>query len=75
MSKVVKYGIRRALFSLVTLPLAFAGYGALYFGLGVLAATSTASVQGWAANLPSVAAVWVLGWVLIAPLVSRPSAA
>lgn len=56
----MKYIIRRALFAVVTLPVALGAYAVIYFGIGLLASTNTASVDAFTSNAWSVGIAWVL---------------
>jgi hypothetical protein len=53
------YTIRRLAVSLATLPVAFAGYGVIYFGLA-LVANSFASVENYVGNLTAIGFAWVI---------------
>lgn len=53
------YTIRRFAVSLATLPVAFAGYGIIYFGLA-LVANSFASVESYVGNLTAIGIAWVV---------------
>lgn len=74
----MKYIIRRAVFAVITMPVAFLAYGVIYFGLGLLTATNTASVPAFLDNLWSIGFAWVVSlafWTQIrdwAERVSRP---
>lgn len=50
----MKYVIRRFVFGIVTLPIAFAGYGLVYFGLGLLSEFGGASVTAYLYNLTAI---------------------
>ena len=67
--KKYKYEIRRAIFAIVTLPLAFAGYGVVYFGIGLLTATNTASVPAFLENLWAIGFAWVVCFTLATQII------
>ena len=56
----MKYIIRRALFATITLPVAFVAYGVIYFGIGFLTATNTASVPAYLENCWAIGFAWIL---------------
>jgi hypothetical protein len=56
----MKFIIRRAVFAVITMPVAFLAYGVIYFGLGLLTATNTASVAVYLENVVLIGIVWVL---------------
>lgn len=56
----MKFIIRRAVFAVITMPVAFVAYGVIYFGLGLLASTNTASVPAYLENIIVIGFVWVL---------------
>lgn len=56
----MKFIIRRAVFAVITMPVAFVAYGVVYFGLGLLTATNTANVPAYLENLWAIGFVWVL---------------
>lgn len=56
----MKFIIRRAVFAVITMPVAFVAYGVIYFGLGLLTATNTASVPAFLDNLWSIGFAWVV---------------
>lgn len=53
------YTIRRLAVSLATLPVVFAGYGVIYFGLALMA-NSFASVENYVGNLTAIGIAWVI---------------
>jgi hypothetical protein len=56
----MKFIIRRAVFAVITMPVAFVAYGVIYFGLGLLTATNTASVPAYLENLWAIGFAWVI---------------
>lgn len=62
----MKFVFRRLLVGIVTLPIVFLAYGIIYFGLGLLTETNTASVAQYQSNLASLAIPYVIAW-LFAP--------
>jgi len=56
----MKYLIRRFVFGIVTLPIAFTAYGLVYFGFGLLSEYGVASVTAYLANLPAVGFSYVV---------------
>ena len=56
----MKYILRRAILGIITTPIALTAYAILYFGIGILAATQTASVGAFIDNAWSVGIAWVL---------------
>ena len=56
----MKFIIRRAVFAVITMPVVFVAYGVVYFGLGLLASTNTASVPAYLENLWAIGFVWIL---------------
>jgi hypothetical protein len=56
----MKFIIRRAVFAVITMPVAFVAYGVIYFGLGLLTATNTANVPAYLENLLPIGFVWVV---------------
>lgn len=56
----MKYIIRRAVFAVITLPVVALAYGVIYFGVGLLTATNTASVPAYLENLWAVGFAWVV---------------
>ena len=56
----MKYIIRRTLFAVITLPIVLGVYAVIYFGIGMLASTNTASVDAFTSNAWSVGIAWVL---------------
>jgi hypothetical protein len=56
----MKFIIRRAIFAIITLPVALLAYAVIYFGIGLLTATNTASVSAFLENSWSVGFTWLL---------------
>lgn len=56
----MKFIIRRAVFAVITMPVAFVAYGVIYFGLGLLTATNTANVPAFLENLWAIGFAWIL---------------
>ena len=56
----MKFIIRRAVFAVITMPVAFVAYGVVYFGLGLLTATNTASVAVYLENVVLIGIVWII---------------
>lgn len=67
----MKYILRRTVFAVITLPVAWVAYGLVYFGLSVFAATSTANVDSYLSMLWYVSVVWVAALAFALPLVTR----
>lgn len=61
----MKFVFRRLIIGIVTLPLPFVAYGIIYFGLGLLTETNTASVAQYQNNLPPIALAYVLVWLFL----------
>lgn len=56
----MKYIIRRVLFAVITLPVVLGAYAVIYFGIGMLASTGTATLSAFAENAWSVGIAWVV---------------
>ena len=61
---------RRAIFSVITMPFVFVAYGALYFGLGILADTNSVSVGAYLDNLIPMGITYTLA-ILFLPQLLR----
>lgn len=56
----MKYIIRRAIFSILTIPVVFVLYGIFYFGLALLPERNVVTTQMFLDNLPTIAVSYVL---------------
>jgi hypothetical protein len=64
----MKFYLRRAIFSVITLPIVFVAYGVLYFGIGIMADSNIASVGAYLTNLPVIGIGYTLAIMFLPQL-------
>lgn len=64
----MKFVIRRAVFAVITMPIIFVAYGALYFGLGLLTETNSVSVGAYLDNLYPIGITYTLAMMFLPQL-------
>lgn len=64
----MKFVIRRAVFAVITMPIIFVAYGALYFGLGLLTEMNSVSVGAYLENLYSIGFTYTLAMMFLPQL-------